>query len=217
MKHFKLHHGELTGVAPGSIPTRSRLDSLSLVSRQSVLGILLVFLTLFSGNVWAAVNGAITSTLAAGDQVVLINTSGTAEFNGVSSNIGQKADYSGTPNGTCILTVEAGKSGSGNFSFKMSDGSYLAYTSTSTSSNNYLHTVSNPSTTAENQQVSWTVTFDNNNAATVRNVYNTNRYLNYNSSSPRFCCYTSGQQNVKFFKLAAKKPDVCQEPAQWPG
>jgi len=62
MKHFKLLRGELAGGDLGSVPTLSRLDSLSLVSRQSDLAIhlgrmaaiLVLVFTLGIGSVWAA-------------------------------------------------------------------------------------------------------------------------------------------------------------------
>lgn len=70
---------------------------------------------------------------------------------------------------------------------------YLAYTSTSTKSNNYLYGVSDASTNG----TQWTLSVND-----AQNVYNNNRYLRYNSSNPRFCCYTSGQQNISFYKLS---------------
>ena len=157
---------------------------------------------LFVGSMWG-VNGEIASSIAAGDQVILINNTETKELTGVSSNKGTATDYSNTPSGTLTLTVETGKSGTGTFSFRMPNGSYLAYTSTSTSSNNYLYTVTNPTTDDQKKQVSWTVSIANTNLATITNVYNDNRVLKYNSTNNqwRFCCYTSGQNLVKFFKV----------------
>lgn len=168
----------------------------------------LLMAVLSIGQVWAAVAGSVASSIADGDQVILINKDANKEFTEITGNVGQKADYTTAPAGTCVLTVETGKSGTNTFSFKMSNGSYLAYTSTSTSSNNYLHSVSDISSANAKKQVSWTVTFNENNEATVTNVYNTSRVLKYNSSSPRFCCYTSGQQLVKFFKLSGAAPTL---------
>ena len=154
------------------------------------------------GNVWGAICGSIASSIAAGDEVVLVNTGETAELTGVSSSIGQQAAYSnGTPAGTCILTVEAGKSGTGTFSLKMSNNNYLAYTQTG-SGNNKLYTISSPSTNDQKKQVSWTISIDvTTHVATITNVYNTARKLMFNSD--RFCCYTSNQTPVKFFKKSA--------------
>ncbi len=183
-----------------TVGTPSGFNAKSLLKRLSVAAL---FLFAFMGNAWGEANGAIASSIAADDQIIIINKDANKELTGVSSdNIGTVAAYTGTPAGTYVLTVEAGKSGSG-FSFKLSDGSYLAYTSSSTSSNNYLYTLSDPSTNNQNKQVSWNVTFDANNQATITNIYNTSRKLQYNSGASRFCCYTGSQQAVKIFKLVA--------------
>lgn len=191
MKHFLTNFLRM-GSTVSTPPIRSAMRSILLL-----LGLFL------SVSVWgAAVNGEIASSLAAGDQVVLINKDANKEFNGISSNVGQAESYTGNPAGNYILTVETGKSGSG-YSLKLSDGSYLAYTSTATSGSNNLYTISTPSTTDQNKQVSWTISFDSNNQATITNVYNTGRKLQYNSSATRFCCYynNNSMQKVKFFKL----------------
>ena len=172
------------------------------------------------GQMWAAVSGSVASSIAAGDQVVLINTSGNAELTGVnSSNVGTQAAYTSAPAGTCILTVEAGKYGSGTFSFRMSDGMYLAYTSSATSKNNNLWAVTLDASPTDDQkkQVSWYISFNESSEVTINNVYNTGRNLRYNSQSgqERFCCYTSTQTAVKFFKLSASStPTVSADPEE---
>lgn len=72
---------------------------------------------------------------------------------------------------------------------------YLAYTSTSTKSNNYLYGVSDASTNG----TQWTLSVDD-----AQNVFNTSRYLryNYNNGNPRFCCYLNTQQKISFYKLS---------------
>ncbi len=180
----------------------------------------LLMAVLSIGQVWGAVTGSIASSIAAGDQVILVNTAENAELTGVnSSNVGTQSSYSGTPAGTCILTVEAGKYGTGNFSFKLSDGSYLAYTTTATSKNNNLWKSTLPASPSEdqNKQVSWSISFNASNEVTINSVYNTGRNLRYNSQSgqERFCCYTSAQTAVKFFKLSASStPTVAADPEE---
>ena len=205
MKHltnFCRHDvGRTSALTVGSPSARRRN------SRLKHLSFMLLFI-LGSLNVWAAVNGSIASSISAGDQVVLVNTAGNAELTGVnSSNVGTQSSYSGTPNGTCILTVEAGKYGTGNFSFKLSDGSYLAYTTTATSKNNNLWKITLPDSPSEDQkkQVSWSISFNASNEVTINNIYNTGRNLRYNSQSgqERFCCYTTDQTAVKFFKISS--------------
>lgn len=191
--------------------TFNQINNMKNLKLFSVILMLLVGI----GQVWAAVSGSIASSIAADDQVVLINTGGTAEFTGVNgSNVGTQAAYStSTPAGTCILTVEAGKYGDGTFSFKMSDGKYLAYTTTATSSNNKLWAVTLASTPTDDQkkQVSWNISFNSSNEVTINNVYNTGRNLRFNSD--RFCCYTSAQTAVKFFKVDTSNPTLTLAPA----
>ena len=69
--------------------------------------------------------------------------------------------------------------------------SYLGYLSTGTGNN--LYAFSSTGTT----ETEWYLSVDD-----AQNANKTNRYLRYNSSSPRFCCYTSGQQKISFYKLS---------------
>ena len=80
---------------------------------------------------------------------------------------------------------------------------YLGYTRTSTTSNNYLNFATSIPTTNP-QQYYWTIAYSGS-TLTMTNVYNTRRKLYYNSSNPRFACYTSTQKNISLFK----KLDDC--------
>jgi len=198
MKHFLTNFLRM-GSAVSTPPIRSAMRSSLLL-----LGLIL------SVSMWGAVTGNVASSIAAGDQVILINTGENAELTGVSSNIGQQSSYSNSkPSGTCILTVEDGKYGTGNYSFRMSDGQYLAYTSSATKKNNNLWAVTLEASPTDDQkmQVTWSITFNSNNEVTINNVYNTGRKLSYNSQSgqERFCCYTTEQTAVKFFKLSGSQ------------
>lgn len=85
--------------------------------------------------------------------------------------------------------------------------SYLGYTGTSTSSNNYLFY----DTTFASSKYEWTITLGSSALATIKNVYNTSRVLKYNSISgqERFACYTGNTQNlVKLFKLQGDEPEL---------
>ncbi len=75
---------------------------------------------------------------------------------------------------------------------------YLAYTSSSTSSNNNLWTVSN----ASDNGATWTIDTDELPSSTdlIVNVYNSLRKLNYNSD--RFAGYVNAQSAVALFKKA---------------
>jgi len=150
------------------------------------------------------------SSLTSGDVVAIVyeGTSENHQLSGVSSNIGQYEDYddAGTPSSSYVYTVGTGNAEN---SFTFSSGvSYLAYTSTATSKQNNLYTITSPLTTDELNQTSWTVTFDNGDADIV-NVYNTGRHLQWNDGSPRFCCYNNGGQSaVQIYKLSGSVTEV---------
>ena len=135
---------------------------------------------------------AVASSLTVGDRVVIagVHSDVNYELSGVSSNIGGATSFSSDPAGTFTLTVGEGNAAN---SYTFSNGnSYLAYTSSATSGSNYLYTITNPTSEDQLNQASWTVSIEDG-AATITNVYNTNRkiLLNYNNGSPRFCAYTS--------------------------
>lgn len=133
----------------------------------------------------------------AGDYLIVYEASSSSGevLTGVSSNLGQHStvvisDSKIVASEYEQYNVQIERSGE---SYTMKLGSmYLAYTSTATSGSNYLYAVADASTNG----TLWTLSVDD-----ARNVYNTSRYLRYNTGSPRFCCYTSGQQKIAFYKL----------------
>jgi len=137
-----------------------------------------------AGAVWTE----LTELPKAGDIVCITNTARTNEYNGVSSSAGTVSAFTTTPEGKHPLVVEAG-SEEGTLSFK--DGSeYLQYSGTS----NALYTDE-----TKDESSSWTVSVSDG-QFTITNANNTGRVLKYNSGSPRFCCYASGQQLVRLWK-----------------
>ena len=94
----------------------------------------------------------------------------------------------------CILTIESTTYG---YSLNVNN-TYLGYTSTSTSSNNYLWFNSS----FESKKYEWTIKMDGENVL-ITNVYNTGRVIKWNSASNglRFACYTSGQSPIQLYKL----------------
>ena len=82
-----------------------------------------------------------------------------------------------------VITLE--KVGS-NWALKVSDG-YLALTA----NDNKLYTVSNSSATT----AQWTISINSSGELLIQNMSYTNRYIQYNTSSPRFACYKSTQKN----------------------
>ena len=138
----------------------------------------------------------LATSIAANDDIVIVNTGFTKELTNISSNIGTASDISNsTISGNYILTVCTG-SETGSFSFK--NGSvYMALTS----DGNNLHTVDK-----SQKNSSWTVSIDENTGeATITNCNYTSRALKYNSSNPRFCCYTTSQTAIKIYKRVEAK------------
>ena len=132
------------------------------------------------------------TTIKNGDVIVIVCESKKMELSGgmtSSTTYGTGVAYSNAPTGAYTLTVVAGST-SGSYAFMTSDGNYLYYTGSS----NTLTT-----TTSVTDKSSWTVSFDANGNATIANVGNTARKLQWNASSPRFACYTSTQTAVQIY------------------
>ncbi len=144
-------------------------------------------------------------SVAAGDIVIMANPDGTSVFTEITSNnIGSRADA--TPNGDVLvsaeaaqLTVEAGAT-EGSIALKMADGMYIGW-----SSGNTIKAME-----AVGEAASWIYSVDENGKASLVCVKldgEKERKLQYNSSSPRFCAYTSNQAGIALFKLT--EGDVC--------
>ena len=134
----------------------------------------------------------VTNSISAGDIIVLVNETASKELTSIGdingTSCGKTSAYSTTPTGTFPLTVETGNGGNG-FSFK-NGSNYLSW-----SSGNSLIT----STTINNAS-SWTINNPSNGNYTFSNIGDNTRKLQYNSGSPRFCCYTSSQQAFQIYK-----------------
>ncbi len=91
--------------------------------------------------------------------------------------------------GVILLTLEEGTT-KGTYALKATDG-YLCWTdgnSVSISENTY----------------DWTITIENG-VTTISSTTDSNRKIKYNSSSPRFACYTSAQTDITLYKLQTSK------------
>lgn len=137
----------------------------------------------------------LATSIKVGDRIVIAYAAGKTELVGLFSMedktpYGLKADYTDNPAATFVLEVVAG-SAEGSFAFKTSDGAYLCWTS-----GNSLKT-----STSVGANSSWTVTFEGG-TTTIRNVADSKRILQYNTSSPRFACYTGTQKNADIFIVA---------------
>ena len=152
-------------------------------------------LAMVFGNSYAAWEKA--TSIAVGDVIVIAVDAGSdhKELTGFTTTgtiYGQVADFTGTPAGTYPLTVEAGST-DGTFAFK--------------NGSNYLCVVNgkNSLSTSESKDAlsSWTVTFNEGVPTIMANDGTDNRYIRYNTSSPRFACYKSGQTDVTLWKQVA--------------
>ena len=85
-----------------------------------------------------------------------------------------------------ILTL-GGVEGAWTFATSIESNKYLAYTG----SGNYLESGAN----AAAASAQWTITFDENGNALILSNNIEGRYINYNSSQPRFACYKSSDTN----------------------
>lgn len=91
-----------------------------------------------------------------------------------------------------VITLEDAGNGSFYIKAQGTDNDYYLYYN----SGNTVHRSENY--TAEDKY-KWNITI-NDDKAIIRNVGTTDRYLQYNASSPRFACYTNSQQNAKLYK-----------------
>ena len=153
-------------------------------------------LAMVYGNVYAD-SWEKASSIAVGDVVLLTvdNSSVTNELTGIKSGstpIGDIVNYTGEPAGVYPLTVEAG-SADGTFAFK-GEGGYLCVVKGKNALNN---------SETKDALSSWIVTFDGSVATLKINDGADDRYLKYNSSSPRFACYKSGQTDITLWKKLA--------------
>ena len=135
------------------------------------------------------------TSLSAGD-IVVFAYEGTKNYELTSiSTIGAATEYAtvGQPAGTYELTVEVGSS-NGSYAFKNGT-SYI-----SKGSNKGLSTSS-----TKNNNSSWTInvgTGDNAGKVKLPNAGSATDILQFNSSSPRFCNYTSSQSWFVIYKKA---------------
>ena len=148
---------------------------------------------------WSLVTDA--STLAEGDVIVIVAAGSNVALSTTQNdnNRGQQAITKNSNSTVTIddkvqqLTLGAGTT-TGTFSLSTGSGGYL-YASSSKS--NYLKT-----TATLDANGSWTITIDESNNATIKaNGTNTRNWLRYNSNSSIFSCYSSGQDDVRIYRM----------------
>jgi hypothetical protein len=148
--------------------------------------------------------------LAEGDEIIFLNADGKRAMGSQDGTYrsavttgfvlsGSQVKLTGTE--VAMFTVEAGTS-SGTWSFKGQDG-YLAAPS---ADKNQLLTQKK-----KDGYASWNISFAGNGDATVEAMSGSRNLLRYNSSSPRFSCYRSGQQAVRLYRKGGVLP-VADDP-----
>ena len=135
------------------------------------------------------------TSISVGDKVVFVHEEKNRELTGVANDIGTATERTnGIPNGiegTYVLTVEAGTANN-SYSFK-NENIYLSW-----SSGNNLYT-----SDTKNNASSWTINTSTDGNFKFANVGTTSRILQFNSSSPRWACYTSSQSAFQIYKQSA--------------
>ena len=133
------------------------------------------------------------TSIAVGDKVILVYETDSKELGGISSTstkYGLGEAYTGTPTGVFPLDVVQGKT-TGTFAL-MNGSNYLSWTS-----GNSLTTI-----TSLTDNSSWNITISSGDAV-IKNSYDDTRSIRWNSSSPRFACYTGGQKAVQLYKIGS--------------
>lgn len=186
-----------------------------------VLTMVLSMLPMGAGAIAATAGATATlvtdaSTLAAGDQIVLVakNVNKALSTTQNSNNRGA-ADVTKSGNTVTltanaeVLTLKAGSS-AGSFALATADGSYL-YAAGGTSSN-YLRTGS-----TLDAKASFTITITSAGVATIKcaDSATTKNWIRYNpntqNSNPLFSCYASGQEDICIYKLTAAVQDTRED------
>lgn len=147
------------------------------------------------------------STLRVGDQLILVYEGGSKAMGGITGtnkyhnpvNVSINSNTITDPENVAILTL-GGEEG--------------AWTLQSSLSNNYLHLGGYDNELDESETVTrdsekWTINISNGVAKIINKYYptssasvNTDRYIQYNSGSPRFACYASPQKNIAIYRLS---------------
>ena len=158
-----------------------------------------------SGGEWEKV-----TSFEIGDVVIFVNETSSKEMSDInlinSNTCGIASPYTTNPVGTYPLTIEAGNNETG-YSFKTSDNKYLSW-----SSGNTLI-----KSETKNDASSWTIHSNTDGNFKFANIGTAERIMQYNTSTPRWACYTSNQTTFQIYKQASSATgyisSCCQSPA----
>ncbi len=148
-------------------------------------------------QVYTRVNS--TADLEVGAKYIIVCEEKSMAMAEQGSNIRNNAELSLTGSS---VTTEVNKSGKPyEITLGGEEGAYTLYDATGdiylafTKNENKIHTA----TSAAGDATQWEITFDGNNAL-IKSKRNNAYSIQYNSSSPRFCCYQSKQTPVQLYK-----------------
>lgn len=129
--------------------------------------------------------------IAYGTTFAMNNTNGTNNYFG-NTAITVSGDNIINPSTAIVWKIQT--DGGGRTIYNEAGAKYVSYTG----SNNQAQEVA--SVSSNNQR--WTFAYSGT-LFTITNLTSTTRLLKYNTSSPRFACYTSGQQDITLYKMVA--------------
>ncbi len=170
---------------------------------KRVLWLMIPLLTVINSQAWADTYALVTdaSTLASGDEIIIVNTGGTKALSTTqnSSNRGA-ADVTVSNNKiTPSASVQVITLGTRVINYK-------TYWTFSVGSNKWLYAASSSSNQLKTQTTldnngSWSIALNNSSEATIQaQGTNSRNLLKYNSGSTIFSCYGSGQVAIKIYK-----------------
>lgn len=198
-----VNNGVVTGVAPGRAIITAKVSNNPDVDAECEVTVVTPsdqFATL-----------SVASSIEIGDTVYLTCNYALAQYDGPSGNsqdsFGTYTTFETKPDDTIgALEVCAGNQ-EDTYALKIKTGDhankYLAWSG----SKNSLKVA-----TTSDDHSSWTIAFDENNNATITNVYDTQRVLWWNNDYPRFACYKghvadNTYKNVQLWKLTVTQSD----------
>ena len=127
--------------------------------------------------------------IAYGTTFAMNSTNGGSFF--TNTNISPTSDVLSNPAASIVWKIETNVNG-GRTIYNESTSKYVSYTGTSNSA------MAVSSVTGGSER--WTFAFTGS-LFTITNIISTTRLLQYNTSSPRFACYTGSQQNITLYKM----------------
>lgn len=97
--------------------------------------------------------------------------------------------------GTANILTLGGETGAWTFATSLEEGYYLGLSSSSNALNSLTE-----------GNITWSISFDDNGNCVITSAAFDTRAIRYNSGSPRFACYASGQKAIQLYKKVSDTP-----------